>query len=66
MVLDYYFGRPAALLSAERVVPKEAGARRHGAGVQAGERFIRRYGSPPPGVQTRPYGRPYNLKDPAE
>jgi|LSQX01.1.fsa_nt_gb C_GCAxxG_C_C family probable redox protein len=69
MVLDYYFGRPAALLSAERVVPegKQALAAAMERASRLGERFIRRYGSLLcPGVQTRLYGRPYNLKDPAE
>lgn len=69
MVLDYYFGRPAALLSTECAIPEgqQALSAAMEQASKLGERFLRRYGSLLcPGVQTKLYGRAYNLKDPAE
>ncbi len=69
MVLDFYFGRPAALLSTECAIPEgqQALSAAMEQASKLGERFLRRYGSLLcPGVQTKLYGRAYNLKDPAE
>ncbi|MBN2337784.1 MAG: C_GCAxxG_C_C family protein [Acidobacteria bacterium] len=69
MVLDWYFGRPAPLLSAEREIP--GGHEALESAIEKASRlcgrFLGRYGSLLcPGVQEKLYGRSYNLKDPSE
>ena len=67
IVLDYYLGRSASLLSATREIPE--GGPELSRGMEAarslGEKFIRQYGSILcPQMQERIYGRSYNLQDP--
>jgi C_GCAxxG_C_C family probable redox protein len=69
IVLDYYFGRSANLLSATQMIPQ-------GMGELAGamqtarllcDRFIREYGSILcPKIQEKIFGRSFNLQDPTD
>jgi len=67
MVLDYYFGRPAEMLSATKSIPQGKDAL--SAAVETAqllcEKFIRQYGSIRcPQVQECLFGRSFNLLDP--
>jgi hypothetical protein len=69
IVLDYYLGRPADMVSATRVIPQ--GMEQLSRAVDAAKlfcsKFVRHYGSILcPQVQTKIYGRSFNLQDPAE
>jgi len=69
IVLDYYLGRTAAMVSATQVIPQglEQLSRAMEAAGLLCEKFIREYGSILcPQIQTRLYGRPFNLQDPAD
>jgi C_GCAxxG_C_C family probable redox protein len=69
IVLDYYLGRPAHMVSATHTIPEniEALERAMEAARLLSERFVRQYGSVLcPQIQTRIYGRSYNLQDPAD
>jgi hypothetical protein len=69
IVLDYYLGRSADMLSATRVIPQglEELSRAMDAARLFCGKFIRHYGSILcPQVQTKIYGRSFNLQDPAE
>lgn len=68
IVLDYYLGRPASLMSAAETIPEshEALSRGMEASRALCGRFTRQYGSfLCPGIQERIYGRSFNLQDPA-
>lgn len=69
IVLDYYLGRPAHLVSATKMIPEGIGAL--GQAMEAAralcDRFVRQYGSILcPQVQTSIYGRSFNLQNPAD
>lgn len=69
IVLDYFFGRPADLLSSTGEKPGGHDALE--SGMEASKAFCRKfldeYGSLLcPGVQKRVYGRAFNLQDPSE
>ena len=69
IVLDYYFGRPADMVSAteelHQNIMKLSDAMK--AARSLGEKFIRHYGSIVcPQVQTKIYGRSFNLQDRAD
>jgi C_GCAxxG_C_C family probable redox protein len=69
IVLDYYLGRPAGMVSATRVIPQ--GREKLSLAVEAArslcDKFIREYGSILcPQVQKRIFGRSFNLQDPAD
>ncbi len=69
IVLDYYLGRPAEMVSATQTTPQSMEAL--GSAMEAarllGEKFVRQYGSILcPQVQTKLYGRSFNLQDPAD
>jgi C_GCAxxG_C_C family probable redox protein len=69
IVLDYYLGRPAHMVSATKMVPEGMGALAQAMEAARGlcHRFIRGYGSILcPQVQTSIYGRSFNLQDPAD
>ena len=64
--MDYYFGRPAELLSAVREIPEGHDALQ--SSMEASKKFTKRfqdeYGSILcPGVQKKLYGRSFNLQD---
>ena len=68
-MLDYYFGRPADLVSATQTDPRgmEALGRAVDTAKLLADKFVRQYGSILcPQVQTRLYGRSFNLQDPDE
>ena len=68
IVLDYYLGRPAELLSAEREIPGGHDALENGMEASKAfcQKFIDEYGSVLcPGVQKKVYGRSFNLQDPS-
>jgi C_GCAxxG_C_C family probable redox protein len=67
IVLDYYLGRPANLVSAVETMPQGMTelSRAMEASRSFGEKFVRGYGSILcPGVQTKIYGRSFNLQNP--
>ena len=69
IVLDYYLGRPAHMVSATQTIPQsmEALEQAMEAARLLGEKFVRQYGSVLcPQVQTRLYGRSFNLRDSAD
>ena len=69
IVLDYYLGRPADLLSATRKIPEGENAltrAMEAAGVFS-KKFHDKYGSILcPQVQKKLFGRAYNLQDPSD
>ena len=69
IVLDYYLGRSAGMVSATQEIPQ--GAVELSRAMQAArslcEKFIRQYGSILcPQLQAKIYGRSFNLQDPAD
>jgi C_GCAxxG_C_C family probable redox protein len=69
LVLDYYLGRPAELLSSTREIPdgKDALESAMEASKAFCKRFMDEYGSILcPGVQKGIYGRSFNLQEPSE
>jgi C_GCAxxG_C_C family probable redox protein len=69
IVLDYYLGRPAEMVSATQVIPEGMAdlSRAMGAAKSFCEKFIRHYGSILcPQVQAKLYGRSFNLQNPAD
>lgn len=67
IVLDYYLGRPADMLSATQTVPQsfEVLERAVETSRSLGEKFVQKYGSILcPKVQIEIYGRSFNLQDP--
>jgi C_GCAxxG_C_C family probable redox protein len=69
LVLDYYLGRPVELLSATKTPPEsvETLSSAMESARSLCDRFSRQYGSILcPGVQTKIYGRTYNLQDPVD
>jgi hypothetical protein len=69
IVLDYYLGRPADMVSAVQMNPEGMGefARGMEAAKILGRRFIQEYGSILcPQIQSRIFGRSFNLQDPAD
>ena len=66
IVLDYYLGRPANLVSATQEIPHslEALSRAIKAAQSLNEKFMRQYGSILcPQIQEKIYGRSFNLQD---
>ncbi len=69
MVLDYYLGRPADLVSATQTIPQGQGTLAYAmeAARLLCEKFVCQYGSIRcPGIQEKIFGRSYNLLDPAD
>jgi len=69
IVLDYYFGRPAEMLSATQSLPEGKAALSHAVDTAQSlcERFVGQYGSIRcPQVQERLFGRSFNLMDPTD
>jgi C_GCAxxG_C_C family probable redox protein len=69
IVLDYYLGRPAHMVSATQTIPQSFESLHYAmeAARLLGEKFVRQYGSIMcPQIQTRIYGRSFNLQDPAD
>jgi C_GCAxxG_C_C family probable redox protein len=69
IVLDYYLGRPADLVSAIQEIPqgKAVLSRAMEAARSLCEKFIRHYGSILcPQLQEKVFGRSFNLQDPAD
>lgn len=69
IVIDYYLGRPARMLSTTQETPEggEALSRSMAAARSFCHKFIRHYGSILcPAVQEKIYGRSFNLQDPVE
>jgi hypothetical protein len=69
IVLDYYLGRPAHMVSATETIPEGIGAlsRAMGSARNLCNRFVGQYGSILcPGVQTSIFGRSFNLQEPAD
>jgi C_GCAxxG_C_C family probable redox protein len=69
IVLDYFLGRPAGMVSAVQMNPE--GMAELARGIEAakilGRRFIQEYGSVLcPQIQSRIFGRAFNLQDPAD
>jgi C_GCAxxG_C_C family probable redox protein len=69
IVLDYYLGRPAEMVSATQAIPE--GMTELSRAMEAArafcEKFIRQYGSILcPQVQAKIYGRSFNLRDPMD
>jgi|WetSurMetagenome_2_1015567.scaffolds.fasta_scaffold51732_2 C_GCAxxG_C_C family probable redox protein len=69
IVLDYYLGRPADMVSAVQMNPE--GMAKLARGMEAaqilGKRFIQEYGSILcPGIQSKIFGRSFNLQDSAD
>jgi len=69
IVLDYYLGRPAEMVSATQVIPQ--GMAELSRAMEAAKsfcgKFIRHYDSILcPQVQAKLYGRSFNLQDPAD
>jgi C_GCAxxG_C_C family probable redox protein len=69
IVLDYYLGRPADMVSATQMIPEgmEALSRAMDAARSLCGKFNQEYGSILcPQVQSRIFGRSFNLRDPAD
>jgi C_GCAxxG_C_C family probable redox protein len=69
IVLDYYLGRPADMISATKVIPQSMKelSRAMEAAKSFCEKFVRYYGSILcPQIQTKLYSRSFNLRDPAD
>jgi C_GCAxxG_C_C family probable redox protein len=69
IVLDYYLGRPAHLVTAAKVNPEGMTALAHGIETAQilGRKFVQEYGSILcPQIQSRIFGRSFNLQDPAD
>jgi C_GCAxxG_C_C family probable redox protein len=69
IVLDYYLGRPANMVSATQAMPQgmEVFARAMEAAQSLCNKFIHQYGSILcPGVQEKIYGRAFHHQDPVE
>jgi C_GCAxxG_C_C family probable redox protein len=69
IVLDYYLGRPADMLSSTELIPQnmEALSRAIEGAKSLCDKFIRQYGSILcPQIQEKIYGRSFNLQDPAD
>jgi len=69
IVLDYYLGRPADMVSATQEMPQGAAdlSRAMEAARSLCEKFIRQYGSILcPQLQAKIFGRSFNLRDPAD
>lgn len=69
IVLDYYLGRPADMVSATQEIPEDMAdfSRAMETARSLCEKFIRQYGSILcPQIQTKIYGRSFNLQDPAD
>ena len=69
IVLDYYLGRPAEMVSATQAIPQGMAAlsRAMEAARLLCKKFIQQYGSILcPQVQEKIYGRSFNLQDPAD
>lgn len=69
IVLDYYLGRSVRNMSTTRVVPlgREELSRAMEAARSLCAKFVRHYGSILcPQIQTRIYGRSFNLQDPSD
>ena len=69
IVLDYYLGRPANMVSATQEIPQSMAelSRSMEAARSLCEKFNQQYGSILcPQVQTKVYGRSFNLQDPAD
>jgi C_GCAxxG_C_C family probable redox protein len=69
IVLDYYFGRPASMVSATEMNPDGMAAL--GRGIETAQvlckRFVNEYGSILcPQIQSRIFGRSFNHQDPAD
>lgn len=69
IVLDYYLGRPAELVSSTESIPEGIKALSHA--IDASKllcgKFIQEYGSILcPQVQKKVFGRPFNLQDPED
>jgi len=67
LVLDYYLGRPAGMVSSTHPIPEgmEYLSEAMAAARLLGNRFIKEYGSILcPQVQSRLFGRSFNLQDP--
>jgi C_GCAxxG_C_C family probable redox protein len=69
IVLDYYLGRSAEMVSAKQMIPQ--GMEELARGIEAAQilcrRFIQEYGSILcPQIQSRIFGRSFNLQDPAD
>ncbi len=69
IVLDYYLGRPASMISATKEIPQGRSelSRAMEAARSLSEKFICEYGSILcPRLQERIYGRSFNLRDPVD
>jgi C_GCAxxG_C_C family probable redox protein len=69
LVLDYYLGRPARMVSATKAFPEgqEALSGAMAAARSLCDRFVREYGSILcPGIQQKIYGRAFDLQNPAD
>jgi len=69
IVLDYYLGRPADMVSATQPIPQgmEDFSRAMEAARSLCEKFIRQYGSILcPQIQSKIFGRSFNHQDPAD
>ena len=69
IVLDYYLGRPADMVSATQAISQGMAdfSRAMEAARSLCERFIRQYGSILcPQIQAKIYGRSFNLQDPTD
>jgi C_GCAxxG_C_C family probable redox protein len=69
IVLDYYLGRPAYMVSATQTIPQSMTelSRAMQSSQSFCDKFIRQYGSILcPQVQEKIYGRSFNLQDPAD
>ena len=69
VVLDYYLGRSAGMISATQMIPEGMEELRRG--MEAGrilcEKFIQEYGSILcPQIQSKIFGRSFNLQDPVD
>ena len=69
IVLDYFLGRPADLVSSEQMNPEGMGALARGieTAQMLGKRFMQEYGSILcPQIQSKIFGRSFNLQDPVD
>jgi len=69
IVLDYYLGRPAHMVSAVHMNTEGMAALAHGIETAQvlGRKFVQEYGSILcPQIQSRIFGRSFNLQDPAD
>jgi C_GCAxxG_C_C family probable redox protein len=69
IVLDYYLGRPAHMVSAVQMDPESMATLAHGIETAQGlgRKFVQKYGSILcPKVQESIFGRSFNLQDPAD